>query len=153
MSSSPPMDAQTVVAALNVLHGEMSTNESRRQAQQYVEQVKAQPQTCLAISLAILHMDPSSIPPNQLATARHFALHALQHLIAANWNQSSDDEACRMRAYIKEQAIGIAENVSRKTSRRRNDVAAMMSSDRFALVFDLSLPSLRPVRCPAELAS
>jgi hypothetical protein len=102
------MDTATVVAALNVLHGEMSTNESRRQAQQYVEQVKAQPQTCLTISLAILHMDPSAFPPAQLATARHFALHALQHLIAAKWNQTSEEE----KQYIKQQAIGIAENVS-----------------------------------------
>lgn len=106
-SSSSP-SAQSVLSALGVLHGDQSTNPQRQQAQQYIEQVKAQPQACLEISLALLQLSSGVIPAHQLATARHFALHGLQHLIAANWNQFTEDE----KAYIKQQAIGIAENVS-----------------------------------------
>ena len=60
------------------------------------------------MSLALLQLSSSSLPASALGTARHFALHALHHLIQTSWNALAEQE----KEYIKVQCIAIVQNVS-----------------------------------------
>lgn len=105
---------------------------------QYCEQVKGHPQSCLQISLALLQVAPTALPAQELATARHFALHGLQHLIGHNWNQLGEEE----KKYIKAQAVTIAENV--RHERRRGGDRSTEKSDDIPCHYHLSPVCLFP---------
>jgi len=108
-ATAPSADVASVLRALAAVHAPDTPQQQRAEAQRYTEHIKSQPQQCLAVSLSLLQLPASSFGADEASlapAARHFALHALVHLIATGWTALAEGE----KEYLKNQAIGIVQN-------------------------------------------
>lgn len=90
------------------LHPHCSPLRVRCLCVQYCDDLKSSPSECLSVSLSVLQLAPAQLGDAALVpAARHFALAALQHLIANSWNNITQEQ----REYLKNQAVAIVQNV------------------------------------------
>ncbi|KAH7325108.1 armadillo-type protein [Stachybotrys elegans] len=87
--------------ALEVVHSPYSTNDSRREAQSFLENVKDLPEAPLqGYRLAV---DKSQAP-----VVRHYALSLLEHAIRYQWSSYTDDQAAALRNWVLELSQAIS---------------------------------------------
>jgi exportin-5 len=87
--------------ALEVVHSPYSTNDSRREAQSFLENVKDLPEAPLqGYRLAV---DKSQAP-----VVRHYALSLLEHAIRYQWSNYTDDQAAALRNWVLELSQAIS---------------------------------------------
>ncbi len=87
--------------ALDVVHSPYSTNDSRREAQSFLEDVKGHDEAPLqGYNLA---SDKSQLP-----VVRHYALSLLEHAIRYKWSSYSDEQAFALRNWVLELSQGIS---------------------------------------------
>ena len=81
--------------ALEVVHGPYSTNDARREASQYLEQVKATEE-------APYHGFTLASDRSQQPVVRHYALSLLEHTLRHRWQEYSSEQANTLRRWILE---------------------------------------------------
>lgn len=79
--------------ALTVVHSPYSSNDSRKQASAYLEEIKAD-------KAAPYHGFTLACDKSQEAVVRHYALSLLEHAIRHRWNEYTDTEADAMRGWV-----------------------------------------------------
>lgn len=87
--------------ALGVVHSPYSSNESRKQASAYLEEIRLD-------NAAPYHGFTLACDKSQEAVVRHYALSLLEHAIRHRWNEYSRVEAEAMRGWI----LQLSENIS-----------------------------------------
>jgi exportin-5 len=88
--------------ALTVVHSPYSSNESRKQASAFLEQIKAD-------EAAPYHGYTLACDRTQEAVVRHYALSLLEYAIKHRWSEYSEAQATALRGWI----LQLAENISR----------------------------------------
>ncbi|KEZ43591.1 hypothetical protein SAPIO_CDS4518 [Scedosporium apiospermum] len=106
--------------ALEVIHSPFSSNDARRDAQNFLEQVKAYAEAPLqGYTLA---SDKSQSP-----VVRHYALSLLEHAIRHKWASYGPDEATALRGWVLELCRGVSRDdptyLRNKTAQLWVDVA------------------------------
>lgn len=87
--------------ALDVVHSPYSTNDSRREAQSFLEEVKGHDEAPMrGYNLA---SDKSQQP-----VVRHYALSLLEHAIRYKWSSYSEEQALALRNWVLELSQGIS---------------------------------------------
>jgi exportin-5 len=79
--------------ALQVIHSPYSTNEARREAQAFLEEVKS-------IDEAPFHGYTLAADKSQAPVVRHYALSLLEHAIKHRWAEYSEDQAATLRGWV-----------------------------------------------------
>lgn len=126
LSSSAPANGPAsdgiakIHQALEVVHSPFSSNEARRDAQDFLEQVKAYPEAPLqGYTLA---SDKSQSP-----VVRHYALSLLEHAIRHRWASYGPDEAAALRGWVLELCRAVSQDdptyLRNKTAQLWVDVA------------------------------
>ncbi|KAL6705333.1 karyopherin [Coniothyrium glycines] len=92
-----------VLEALQAIYAPASTNDTRRQATEYLEQAKRHPE-------APSHGHALARDGSQPAQLRHYGLTMLEYSIKYNWEDFSNDQALALRGYAVELAQNISEN-------------------------------------------
>ena len=87
--------------ALQLVHSPYSPNESRRQASQFLEEVKADDE-------APYHGFTLASDKSQEAVVRHYALSLLEHAIKHKWAEYSLEQASTLREWILQLSQGVA---------------------------------------------
>jgi exportin-5 len=83
--------------ALEVVHSPHSSNDARRQASQFLEEIKGDEE-------APYHGFSLANDRNQQAVVRHYALSLLEHAIKHRWPEYSDSQAEAVRGWVLELA-------------------------------------------------
>jgi exportin-5 len=103
----PPLDGSTqndlsqVLEALEAIYAPNSSNDTRRQATEYLEQAKRHPE---APSQGYTLANDRSQP----AALRHYGLTMLEYSIKYNWEDFTTDQGAALRGYVIELARNIA---------------------------------------------
>lgn len=79
--------------ALNIVHGPYSSNDSRREASLFLEQVKAKDESPY-------HGFTLASDKSQLPVVRHYALSLLEHAIKHKWAEFSAEQASALRQWV-----------------------------------------------------
>jgi exportin-5 len=87
--------------ALQLIHNPYSANDARREAQQFLEEVKA-------IDEAPLHGYTLASDKTQPPVVRHYALSLLEHAIKHRWSEYSDNEAGALRGWVLQLCQGVS---------------------------------------------
>lgn len=83
--------------ALKLVHNPHSSNESRQQASQYLEEIKAD-------DAAPYHGFQLAADRSQEAVVRHYALSLLEHAIKHKWSNYTEEEATALRRWVMQLA-------------------------------------------------
>lgn len=86
--------------ALDAVHGPYSTNDARRQASLYLEEVKANEE-------APYHGFTLASDKSQKPMVRHYALSLLEHALKHRWIEYSPEQANTLRGWILELSRGL----------------------------------------------
>ncbi|KAF2792108.1 ARM repeat-containing protein [Melanomma pulvis-pyrius CBS 109.77] len=97
-----PNDLSQVLAALGAIYEPSSSNETRRQATEYLEQAKRHPE-------APSNGHTLALDKSQPAQLRHYGLTMLEYSIKYNWEDFTVDQGEALRNYVVELAQNIAE--------------------------------------------
>jgi len=100
-NGSNDSDLSQVLEALQAIYAPSSSNDTRRQATEYLEQAKRHPE-------APSHGHTLAHDRSQPAQLRYYGLTMLEYSIKYSWEDFSDQQATVLRGY----AIGLAQNVS-----------------------------------------
>lgn len=102
------MDLNQVVQAIEIVHSHTSAPDLRKQAQDFVESVKADAAQCLNVSTQIL---ASAVAGNtsQSDVVTHFGLHCLEHVVLVGWNSLNDEQ----KQHLKQRALEMLSQSSR----------------------------------------
>jgi exportin-5 len=94
--------AHQIVSALELIHSPKSSNEARREAQAFLEQVKRQEESPFwGYELAL---------PSQNTIVRHFGLTLLQNSISRHWYTYDEEKKLAIRKWIIDLANNLQEN-------------------------------------------
>ena len=97
-----PNDLSQVLAALAAIYEPTSSNETRRQATEYLEQAKRHPE-------APSNGHTLALDKSQPAQLRHYGLTMLEYSIKYNWEDFTADQGTALRNYVVELAQNIVE--------------------------------------------
>ena len=97
-----PNDISQVLAALGAIYEPTSSNDTRRQATEYLEQAKRHPE-------APSNGHTLALDKSQPAQLRHYGLQMLEYSIKYNWEDFTVDQGEALRGYVVELAQNIAE--------------------------------------------
>ncbi|CAG8954882.1 hypothetical protein HYFRA_00008569 [Hymenoscyphus fraxineus] len=89
--------------ALNLVHGPYSSNESRRQAGNFLEDLKTNPE-------APYHGFTLASDKTQQPIVRHFALSLLEYAIRHKWNEYSEQQATTLRQWVLELSQNLSQD-------------------------------------------
>ncbi|KAF2018354.1 ARM repeat-containing protein [Aaosphaeria arxii CBS 175.79] len=95
-------DLSQVLQALQAIYSPSSTNDTRRQATEYLEQAKRHPE-------APSHGHTLALDRSQPAQLRHYGLTMLEYSIKYNWEDFSEEQGAALRNYVIELAQNISE--------------------------------------------
>lgn len=101
-NGAAPSDLSQVLEALQAIYASSSSNDTRRQATEYLEQAKRHPQ-------APSHGHTLALDASQPAQLRHYGLTMLEYSIKYNWEDFTADQGTALRGYVTELAQNIAE--------------------------------------------
>jgi exportin-5 len=87
--------------ALEIVHGPYSSNESRRQASLFLEEIKTDDE-------APYHGFTLASDQNQQPVVRHYALSLLEHAIKHRWAGYSEEQAALLRSWV----LQLSEHIS-----------------------------------------
>lgn len=87
--------------ALNIVHGPYSSNETRRQASIFLEDVKASPEA--PYDGFTLACDKTQQP-----VVRHYALSLLEHAIKHKWAEYTEEQAITLRGWVLQLSQDVA---------------------------------------------
>ena len=87
--------------ALDIVHGPYSSNESRRQASLFLEEIKAN-------DAAPYHGFNLASDKTQQPVVRHYALSLLEHAIKHKWAEYSEEQASALREWV----LQLSQNIS-----------------------------------------
>ncbi|KAF2130157.1 ARM repeat-containing protein [Dothidotthia symphoricarpi CBS 119687] len=102
-NGTSPSDLSQVLEALQAIYSPASSNDTRRQATEYLEQAKRHPD-------AHLHGHTLALDQSQPAQLRHYGLTVLEYSIKYNWEEFSADGQLMLRGYVVELAGNVTEN-------------------------------------------
>jgi exportin-5 len=97
-----PNDLSQVLAALGAIYEPTSSNDTRRQATEYLEQAKRHPE-------APSNGHTLALDKSQPAQLRHYGLQMLEYSIKYNWEDFTVDQGEALRGYVVELAQNTAE--------------------------------------------
>jgi exportin-5 len=100
-AAGPASDLSQVLQALQAIYAPSSSNDTRRQATEYLEQAKRHPE-------APSHGHTLARDRDQPAQLRHYGLTMLEYSIKYTWDDFSTDQATALRGYI----VGLAQNMA-----------------------------------------
>jgi exportin-5 len=89
--------------ALEIVHGPYSSNQSRRQASLFLEEIKTDDE-------APFHGYTLASDKNQQPVVRHYALSLLEHAIKHRWAAYSEEQATLLRSWV----LQLSEHISRE---------------------------------------
>ncbi|KAJ4290974.1 karyopherin [Kalmusia sp. IMI 367209] len=98
----PSADLSQVLQALQAIYDPSSSNDTRRQATEYLEQAKRHPE-------APSHGHTLALDKSQPAQLRHYGLTMLEFSIRYNWEDFTEQQGSALRNYVVELAQNIAE--------------------------------------------
>lgn len=102
-NGSPQNDLSQVLEALQAIYAPNSSNDTRRQATEYLEQAKRHPEApSQGYALANDHSQPAAL--------RHYGLTMLEYSIKYNWEDFTAEQGAGLRGYVIELARNIAED-------------------------------------------
>ncbi|KAF2122033.1 armadillo-type protein [Lophiotrema nucula] len=101
-ASSTTNDLSQVLEALQAIYDPASSNDTRRQASEYLEQAKQHPE-------APSHGHTLALNKSQPAQLRHYGLSMLEHSIKYKWEDFTVDEGEILRNCVVELAQNVAE--------------------------------------------
>lgn len=114
-NGSGDSDLSQILEALQAIYATSSTNDTRRQATEYLEQAKRHPE-------APSHGHTLALDRSQPAPLRYYGLTMLEHSIKYSWEDFTEDQGTALRGY----AIELAQNVSEDDAAfLRNKVAQL----------------------------
>lgn len=91
-----------IISALELIHSPKSTNEARREAQLFLDDVKKQNESPLwGYELSL---------PNQNAVVRHFGLTLLQHSVSTKWYEYDNDTKAALKNWVIDLSNKLLEN-------------------------------------------
>ncbi len=96
-------DLSQVLEALQAIYAANSTNDTRRQATEYLEEAKRHPQ-------APSNGHTLALDRSQPAQLRHYGLTMLEYSIKYNWEDFTEGQATALRGYVVELAQNITES-------------------------------------------
>jgi exportin-5 len=94
-------DLSQVLQALQAIYEPQSSNETRRQATEYLEQAKRHPE-------APSHGHTLALDRSQPAQLRHYGLTMLEYSIKYGWDDFTEEQGRVLRSYVVELAQGMA---------------------------------------------
>lgn len=100
---SAPSDLSQVLEALQAIYAPHSSNDTRRQATEYLEQAKRHPE-------APSHGHTLALDRAQPAQLRHYGLTMLEYSIKYSWEDFTEAQGTALRGYVIELAQNISEN-------------------------------------------
>ena len=101
--SNSELTSANVLHGLEVIHNPATTNETRKQATEYLDQLKSSPS-------ALRHALSLCADPSQPALVRHYGLSILEHSLRRQSHDLSDEENAQLRNSIIELGQSIAED-------------------------------------------
>lgn len=103
VNGNSPNDLSQVLEALQAIYAPNSSNDTRRQATEYLEQAKRHPDApSQGYTLANDRAQPAAL--------RHYGLTMLEYSIKYNWEEFSEEQGTGLRGYVIELAGNIAED-------------------------------------------
>ena len=103
LNGSSHNDISQVLAALQAIYAPISSNDTRRQATEYLEQAKRHPE---APSQGYTLANDRSQP----AALRHYGLTMLEYSIKYNWEDFTEEQGTSLRGCVIELARNVADN-------------------------------------------
>jgi exportin-5 len=103
MNGSSQNDLSQVLEALQAIYASSSSNDTRRQATEYLEQAKRRPDApSQGYTLANDRLQPAAL--------RHYGLTMLEYSIKYNWEDFSKEQGTGLRGYVIELARNVTDN-------------------------------------------
>ena len=103
LNGGPQSDLSQVLEALQAIYAPNSSNDTRRQATEYLEQAKRHPE-------APSHGRTLALDRSQPAQLRHYGLTMLEYSIKYSWDDFSEEQGTALRGYVVELSQIIAES-------------------------------------------
>lgn len=89
--------------ALNIVHSPYSSNQSRQEAQSFLESVKSLPE-------APQHGFTLALDKAHMPILRHYGLSLLEHAVKHKWNEYNPEQAQYLRGWILQLAQGVSKD-------------------------------------------